>query len=486
MSQQALVKELQAQGWGPSAIAQRLSLDRKTVRQYMTHEDFSPAPPPPRAPGPSKLDPFVPQIQQWLAEDRQTFYKQHHTARRIDDRLCTECPGFDGSYTLVQRRVRSLRPPTLATGTLELVWHPGECQVDFGTAEAVIDGVPQTCKYLTVRVPYSNAGYLQLYGGETAECLITGLQVVFERLGGVPPRLIFDNASAVGRKVAGEVRLTALCQRFQAHDGFAVTLCNPYSGYEKGHVENKVGYCRRRFLVPRPAVDDFLAFNQRVLPQCEADWDRPHYTKHTPIAALVAEDRAALGRLPRARFDPVRYETVSTDGYGKFRWDGAHYYSTAPEYAHQSVTIRVGAYTLAALAPDGTVVAEHRRRFGTRRTDVVDPRTQLPRLAHNPGAWRNSAVREATPTDLRRRLDAYARDALRPVLQTWATLQGQYGADVALQALTEAVQRGRSVTADATVLAARLATWGSDRPADPGPDLQAYDHALLPHGVAPC
>ena len=167
--------------------------------------------------------------------------------------------------------------------------------------------------------PFSNAGYLQLFGGETAECLLTGLQAVFERLGGVPPRLIFDNASAVGRKVAGAARLTDLFQRFPAHYGFTVTLCNPYSGYEKGHVENKVGYLRRHLLVPRPDVDDLPAFNQALLARCEADWNRPHYKKHTPLATLVRDDQAALGPLPRARFDPVRYVTVKTDGDRQIR-----------------------------------------------------------------------------------------------------------------------------------------------------------------------
>ena len=486
MAQQTEIKALQHQGFGASAIAARLGVDRKTVRKYLAQDDFSPPPPPTQVPGPSKLDPYIPVIQQWLAEDTRTFHKQHHTAQRILERLRAECPDFEGSYSLVQRYVKSLRTPAPATGTLELVWHPGECQVDFGTADAVIDGVPQTCKYLTVSFPFSNAGYLQLFGGETTECLLTGLQGVFERLGGVPPRVIFDNASAVGRKVPGELRLTELFQRFQAHYGFTVTLCNPYSGYEKGHVENKVGYLRRHLLVPRPDVVDLPAFNQALLARCEADGDRPHYKKHTPIATLLAEDRAALGPLPRARFDPVRYVTVRTDGYGKFGWDGAHYYSTAPEYARQTVTLQVGAYTLRVLSPDGAVVATHRRRFGSRRTDSVDPRTQLARLARNPGAWGNSAVREQAPTDLRTHLDTYARDELRAVLQAWATLQGQYGGEVALQALTEAVHRGRAVVADATGLAARLATWGPDRPADPGPDLHAYDTALLPPGVSPC
>lgn len=244
-----------------------------------------------------------------------------------------------------------------------------------------------------------------------------------------------------------------------------------------------MGYLRRKFLVPRPDIPALPAFNATLLDRCEGDWARPHYKKGLPITTLVAEDQAALAPLPRARFDPVRYVTVTTDGDGKFAWDGAHDTSTAPEYARQPVTVQVGAYTVTALAPDGGVMAAHRRRFGRIRTDSVDPRTQLTRLARNPGAWGHSAVREASPEALRTRLDTYARDELRAVLQAWATLQGQYGADVALQALTEAVARGRSVVADATVLATRIATWGPARPADPGPDLGVYD-ALLPRGVA--
>jgi hypothetical protein len=150
------------------------------------------------------------------------------------------------------------------------------------------------------------------------------------------------------------------------------------------------------------------------------------------------------------------------------------------------VTVQVGAYTLRVLGRDGALLATHRRRFGSRRTDRIDPRTPRTRLARNPGAWPNSLVRAEAPVDLRTRLDPDARDARRAVLQVWATLHGQYGEAVALQALTEAVQRGRAVVADATVLAARLATWGPDRPADPGPDLPADDAALLPQGVRSC
>ena len=161
------------------------------------------------------------------------------------------------------------------------------------------------------------------------------------------------------------------------------------------------------------------------------------------------------------------YSKHGTEGYGKFQLDGAHFYSAAPEYARQDLVVRVGAHHVEPLAPDGTAICEHRRRFGKTRTDSVDVRTTLTRLARNPGAWRNSGVRSEMPERLRMALDGYARADLKATLQTLGDLSSRYGFEVALRALDEAVQRGRSVTADATVLAARLATWGPNTPADP-------------------
>ncbi len=54
MTQQTEIKALQHQGFGPSTIAARLGVDRKTVRKYLAQDDFSPPPPPVRPPGPSK------------------------------------------------------------------------------------------------------------------------------------------------------------------------------------------------------------------------------------------------------------------------------------------------------------------------------------------------------------------------------------------------------------------------------------------------
>jgi transposase len=72
----------------------------------------------------------------------------------------------------------------------------------------------------------SNAGYVQLFGGETAECVTHGLQDIFHRIGGVPTRLIFDNASGVGMRVSENVRMAEVFLHFKAHNGFEINFCN--------------------------------------------------------------------------------------------------------------------------------------------------------------------------------------------------------------------------------------------------------------------
>jgi len=46
-------------------------------------------------------------------------------------------------------------------------------------------------------------GLTQVFWGETAECVCQGLRSVFESMGGVPRRAVFDNATEVGRRVGG-------------------------------------------------------------------------------------------------------------------------------------------------------------------------------------------------------------------------------------------------------------------------------------------
>ena len=475
------MKTLQAQGWSVSAIAAALQLDRKTVRKYLPQRDFSPQAPLP-ARRASKLDPYKPAIDAWLQEDAHQWFKQRHTAQRIYDRLHETHPACGVSYPTVRRYVRHQRHTAPTTGTLDLVWHPGEAQVDFGQADVLEADTPVRLHFLCITFPYSNAGYLQLFRGENAECVVQGLVTVWTHLGGAPRRLIFDNASGVGRRTGATVHLTDLFQRCQAHYGFETTFCNPAAGYEKGNVENKVGYFRRNLLVPLLRVTDLVATNQALLGRSEQHGVRRHYQKGQPVATLFAEDRAALRALPPQAFAPYRFTRVRTDRQGRFRLEADPWDSSAPEQAEQALVVRIGAHTVEPLGPDGRVLTCHARVYGSQRSDSTDPRTTVHRIAQHPGAWRNSGLRDSLPAAVRTPLDAAVRADRQAVLRGLAQSTERWGFDHAVRALEEACTLGRTSTSDIVAVAGRLALAPAlTTPA--GPDLQTYD-ALLPPGVA--
>ena len=201
------IRRLGRGGASVASIARDTGVSEPTVRRYLRETDLSERPPAVgRAPESPLLEPFATLVDSWLLEDRRCWYKQRHTAKRVFDRLVAE-KGFEGSYSTVRRYVRRRREELAAEldareaqGFLLLDWLPGECQVDFGQAGFRVRGVVTRGHFLVVTFPHSNVGLAQVFWGETAECVCQGLRDVFEFLGGVPLRAVFDNATEVGRR----------------------------------------------------------------------------------------------------------------------------------------------------------------------------------------------------------------------------------------------------------------------------------------------
>ena len=94
-------------GLSQREAASRFGIARETVRKMLRHSE----PPgyrrrqPPKRP---KLAPFTDIIDRILEEDRPVHHKQHHTAKRIFERLRDE-HGFTGKETIVKDYVRERR-----------------------------------------------------------------------------------------------------------------------------------------------------------------------------------------------------------------------------------------------------------------------------------------------------------------------------------------------------------------------------------------
>ena len=105
-------------------------------------------------PSETKLTPFLPFIEGYLAEDKLLPRKQKHTKKRIYERLQQE-HGYPYSYRAVCETIEKLREKTKKL-YLPLSHPPGKAQFDFGFAEAIIGGVRQKVAYAAMSLPYSN------------------------------------------------------------------------------------------------------------------------------------------------------------------------------------------------------------------------------------------------------------------------------------------------------------------------------------------
>lgn len=436
------------EGMTLSAVAAKHHVDRKTVRKYLDREDFN-APPPPAAPKAlrwPKLEPYRKEIDEWLEGDRSARRKQRHTAKRVYERLRELHPDFPCSYRTVASYVTVKKKGlySSARAALPLEHRAGEAQVDFGNADFYENGTLCSGKYLNVSFPYSNAGYLQLFKGENRECLFEGLKAIFERVGGVPPRLWFDNMSTVVAHVLKEGK-RELCDaflRFKEHHGFEAAFCNPNAGHEKGNVENKVGYHRRNLLVPLPRFESLAQFNEELFRLSEEDHRREHYRKNSTIAALHQEDKARLRPLPQVEFDCSSYETVKTDAWGKFRLSGTHTYSTSPRHAGARVLVRLSAHQVIPLDENHRPVAVHQRLYGAWNQEAMDWLPYLTQLSRHPNALKYSGIWTMLPEELRTYLDGKDKSGQKDVLKTLAFLSERDGFVRAVKSVAEAVHRG--------------------------------------------
>jgi transposase len=330
-----------------------------------------------------KLGPFLPIIDAILQKDREAPPKQRHTAKRIFERLRDE-HGYSGGLTVVKEAVQAARQQH-AEAFVPLAHRPGEAQVDFGHAEIRLDGVPTKVALFVLTLPYSDALFCCAFPKECTEAFLEGHRRAFDFLGGVPRRISYDNSKIAIAKITGSRarEVTREFQRLRSHFLFEAHFCLVRRANEKGHVENLVGYARRNFLVPVPAVPSFEALNADLLTKCRADLQRRVRGKPTGKADLLAEEAAALLPLPKQAFEARRVEVARANSLALVRFDGNDY-SVPTAYAHQAVTA-VGGIEEVRLVAGGRVVARHRRSWGKEQTRF-DPVHYLALLERKPGA----------------------------------------------------------------------------------------------------
>jgi transposase len=375
------------EGLSQREAARRFGIHRGTVRKMLT---FS-VPPgyrrtkPPARP---KLEAFTAVIDAILEADRASPPKQRHTARRIHQRLRAE-HGFAGGYTIVKDYVRERRH-RMREVFVPLAHPPGHAQVDFGEAVAVIGGVRRKIHFFCLDLPHSDACFVKAYPAERTEAFLDGHVAAFAFLGGVPRSILYDNTGlAVARILSGgERRRTRAFAELQSHYLFLDRFGRPGKGNDKGKVEGLVGYARRNFLVPIPAVPSFAALNAHLERGCLERLDHRVRGHAESIGERLERDLAALQPRPPVPYEACERKAARVSSLSLVRYD-RNDYSVPTAYGHRPVLVR-GYVGEVVIACGAEVIARHPRSYA-REDFVFDPRHYLALLERKIGALDQAA-----------------------------------------------------------------------------------------------
>ena len=433
-------------GQNISEIAEKMGLNWKTVQKYVDKTDFNTPPETIKEAEPPfpKLTPYKAEIDNWLRDDKKAPRKQRHTSKRVYDRLCELHNDFDCSYRLVAEYVSHQKEQLRLSHNdayIPLEHRPGEAQGDFGEADFYENERQLRGKYFVMTFPYSNSGYLQLNYGENLECLLEAIRSIFEHIGGVPTEIWFDNTRTIVSKLVKDGRIiNERFARFCEHYGFKAVFMNPASGWEKGSVENKVGYDRRNMLVPIPRFKSLAEYNRELLTRCDSDHEREHYRFDETIGERQKADKEAFPPLPAVPFDTASYMTVHTNNCGKFTLhNGLHEYSASPAYADRDVCLKLTSRTIVVMDMNQHEIVTHRRLYGDTKQHSMDWLPYLRYIALRPRSLRNSGIYDMFPETMRQYIDSCASSERGKVLKALSELTDRSGFESALNTVHEAI-----------------------------------------------
>jgi len=380
------IRSLRARGWSERRIAQELGIARKTVKKYAEAEDAQPRYRQRTTRAKPAIAPVRALIDQWLEDDKQAPAKQRHTAQWIWERLTTPPYNYRIASSTVRLYVHQARCRH-GEAFVPLAFGCGHAQADWGEAEVVVAGVRQDAIFFVLRLDTSEDAFVHIFPTQRTEAVYEGHKRAFAHFEGVPPTILYDNATTlVAHVLRGRDREeTAGFLALRAHDGFAADFCQPglKGAHEKGGVENGIGWARRNLLVPVPVAERWDALNAEVAARCRARRGKAHTRAAVTVGAVWVQEQAHLLSLPRVPFACCQVAVATVNRYAMVTYD-RNRYSVPTALVGRSLTLK--AFVERIEVVDGArVVATHPRSYARDR-EVLAVEHYVELLTRKPGA----------------------------------------------------------------------------------------------------
>lgn len=222
--------------------------------------------------------------------------------------------GYQGGKSAVYDLVKALRGPAPSRVMIRFEGLAGEfAQFDFGKVRVCyLSGECETVHFSAYRLKYSRWTHVELVPNEQVEPLCRSLLHSFEASEGVPLKVVFDNPKTV---VLHPKQRPIVWNRTTAQVAidfaFAIELCEPRRGNQKGSVENLVGWVKGSFFKVRRFQDreDLLA--QLTAWLSEVNNERPsRATGEIPAVRLLEEQKRMRPPAVAADDYPLQFEIL--------------------------------------------------------------------------------------------------------------------------------------------------------------------------------
>jgi transposase len=363
----AAVVRLHKLGWGTKRIAGALGCSRNTVKRYLAAGGWLAMRAPRRK---RRLD----GLEEWLAE---RFRRHRGNCDVVRQDLLRE-HGVTVSLRTVERAAVPLRQALQAEARacLRFETAPGkQLQIDFGGITVAIGSEGVRVHLFVATLGYSRRPFVQAFRHERQSAWFDGMEGAFQRFGGVPQEVLFDNARALvdyHDAATREVRFNDRLHAFARYWRFHPHACAPYRARTKGKDERGVGYVKRNAIAGH-AFTSWAAFEAHLEWWMREIADvRVHGTTgEVPLVRFQQEEASALRPLDgRPPFCQVRELVRRVQADCAIEVD-SNSYSVPWRLIGESVQVVVSGGQV-RISHAGREVAVHAQTTG-RRQRIVDP-----------------------------------------------------------------------------------------------------------------
>ncbi len=298
ISREAILDILRLNDLGIShrKIANRLGIHRNTVKKHIEQPDrigkYHR-----KKPYKSKLDAFESTIQHFLDDD------PDYQATWIYEQL--QRLGFDGSYEIVKRKVKTLKQEKHKKAYIRFETAPGcQAQVDFGTFKVqTIQGQTKTYYLFAMILGYSRKLYAELIEHCDMPSFLDCHIHAFHYFGGVPNEILYDRMKNVFVGMQdGKATMTKSMVGFALHYHFKPSLCPGYAPWVKGKIERPMSFIREGFWRGYYFTNIDQA-NRDLLDWLKQKDERIHGTTKEQVTTRFEREQPFLGSLPKGDFD---------------------------------------------------------------------------------------------------------------------------------------------------------------------------------------